>query len=219
MGVTSSMALTRSIFLALGLLALAFGESVHEVEFTVNLGGGRQANFVIEVHPEWAPNGAARFMELVETDFFKGNRFFRVMDSFVAQFGINGKPSVTSEWAAKTILDDPSDQVANNQGMLSFSTKVNKDGPKYGPLTGAPNMIGQTALAKHHGENSRSTQMFINLKDNKHFNPLGMTPFAEVHADGQSWNNSTRSTVSRVRARAQAKAQTRFEFKEKEITI
>ena len=28
-------ALTRSIFLALGLLALAFGESVHEVEFTV----------------------------------------------------------------------------------------------------------------------------------------------------------------------------------------
>ena len=30
------------------------------------------------------------------------------------------------------------------------------------------------------GENSCSTQMFINLKDNKHFNPLGMTPFAKV---------------------------------------
>merc|ERR1712166_927471 len=88
--ITSSMALTRSIFLALGLLALAFGESVHEVEFTVNLGGGRQANFVIEVHPEWAPNGAARFMELVETDFFKGNRFFRVMESRVSH--PNGLP-------------------------------------------------------------------------------------------------------------------------------
>lgn len=46
---------------------------------------------------------AARFKELIEADFFAGNRFFRVMDQFVAQFGVSGDPKVNAEWSAKTI--------------------------------------------------------------------------------------------------------------------
>ena len=34
----------------------------------------------MEVHPDWAPLGAARFEELIDDNFFKGARFFRVID-------------------------------------------------------------------------------------------------------------------------------------------
>ena len=37
------------------------------------------------MHPEWAPLGAARFLELVEIGepFWKGARFFRVIEGMV----------------------------------------------------------------------------------------------------------------------------------------
>jgi len=171
------------LLLLIGNLALAFGKTVHDVEFTVNLGAGKTGTFLVEVHPDWAPHGAARFMEMVESDFFKGNRFFRVMDGFVAQFGIHGKPSVAAEWSAKTLLDDPSGAVTMTKGTLAFATKINKDGPKYGPLTGKPNKLGQQAYSAMHGKESRATQMFINLEHNLQFSTLGMTPFAMVKMD------------------------------------
>ncbi len=43
-----------------------------------------------QVHPDWAPLGAARMKELVDQDFFSGVRFFRVIQNFMAQFGISG---------------------------------------------------------------------------------------------------------------------------------
>lgn len=48
---------------------------------------------LLQVHPDWAPLGAARFQEMLDDSFFKGIRFFRVIDGFMAQFGIHGKPS------------------------------------------------------------------------------------------------------------------------------
>ncbi|MFN9938894.1 MAG: peptidylprolyl isomerase [bacterium] len=42
------------------------------------------------MHPDWAPLGAARMKELVDQDFFSGIRFFRVIQNFMAQFGISG---------------------------------------------------------------------------------------------------------------------------------
>jgi cyclophilin family peptidyl-prolyl cis-trans isomerase len=39
----------------------------------------------VEVNPEWAPLGAARFSELVETPgFFEGVRFFRTIKGFMS---------------------------------------------------------------------------------------------------------------------------------------
>ena len=35
--------------------------------------------FTVEVHRDWAPNGADRFYELVKDGFFDGNRFFRIV--------------------------------------------------------------------------------------------------------------------------------------------
>ena len=110
-----------------------------------------QGKVVIEVIPEWAPLGAARFRELVEDGFFDGCRFFRVVPNFVVQFGINGDPAVHSKWDKK-ISDDPVTQ-SNKRGTLTFATS---------------------------GPNTRTSQLFISLKDNSRLDGMGFSPFARI---------------------------------------
>lgn len=104
------------------------------------------------MHPSWAPIGAARFEELVDADFFNGCRFFRVISGFMAQFGISGKPAVNAEWREKPIKDDPVTQ-SNQPYTVSFATS---------------------------GENSRTTQLFINFVDNDRLDTMGFAPFAKI---------------------------------------
>jgi len=51
----------------------------------------------------------------------KGIRFFRVIEGFMAQFGIPGKPALAKEWREKTIKDDPVKE-KNLRGFVSFAT-------------------------------------------------------------------------------------------------
>ena len=111
-----------------------------------------QGNFTVEVHPEWSPQGAARFRELVESGFFTDCRFFRVVEGFMVQFGINGDPEVAAKWRNANILDDPVKQ-SNTRGMMTFATS---------------------------GPNSRTTQLFINFGNNKGLDSQGFSPFARV---------------------------------------
>ena len=127
------------------------GEKAGEGSYTVTL-ATTKGDVVVEVFPGWAPLGAARFRELVEDGFFDGCRFFRVVPGFVVQFGINGDPAVRSKWDKK-ILDDPVTQ-SNKRGILTFATS---------------------------GPDSRTTQLFISLKDNSSsLDPQGFSPFARV---------------------------------------
>src|SRR5580698_10027661 len=64
---------------------------VFQASFTTTKG-----DFVIEVHRDWAPNGADRFYNLVKSGFFDDTRFFRVVDGFMVQWGISGDPMVSS---------------------------------------------------------------------------------------------------------------------------
>jgi cyclophilin family peptidyl-prolyl cis-trans isomerase len=110
---------------------------------------------VITVHRDWAPIGADRFYNLVKNGFYDDARFFRVLDDFMAQVGINGNPAIQTNWKTATIQDDPVKQ-SNKRGFVTFAK------------SGAPN--------------SRSTQIFINFKDNSSLDKSGFAPFGEVTA-------------------------------------
>jgi len=109
--------------------------------------------FVVEVHREWAPIGADRFYNLVKNGFYDGTRFFRVRPGFMAQFGINGDPSIQNEWQRAFLRDDPVTQ-KNLRGFVSFTTE------------GRPQ--------------SRFTQIFINYADNSRLDADGFAPFGQV---------------------------------------
>jgi len=108
--------------------------------------------FVVTVHRDWAPNGADRFYNLVKSGFYDDVRFFRVIDGFMAQFGIHGTPAVASAWRSANIKDDPVKQ-SNKRGFVVFATA---------------------------GPNTRTTQLFINFGDNAALDKSGFSPFGEV---------------------------------------
>ena len=70
------------LLISVGLWGSARGES-YQVEFEVSLAKGNIGKFVVEVHPEWAPLGAARFKEIIEADLWSFARFFRVVSGFM----------------------------------------------------------------------------------------------------------------------------------------
>src|ERR1700734_544979 len=59
--------------------------AIYKVQFDTSKG-----TFVVEVHHDWAPNGADRFYNLVKNGFYKNARFFRVVSGFLVHFGITG---------------------------------------------------------------------------------------------------------------------------------
>jgi peptidyl-prolyl cis-trans isomerase A (cyclophilin A) len=126
---------------------VAAADEPYRVKFETSEG-----DFVVEVHPDWAPNGAARFKELVEAKFYDDCRFFRVINGFMAQFGMNGDPEVNDQWREMKIKDDPNKK-SNTRGMMTFATS---------------------------GPDSRTTQLFINFGDNSPLDRQGFSPFAEV---------------------------------------
>jgi len=111
-----------------------------------------KGEFTIEARRDWAPRGADHFYGLVRAKFYDGVRFHRVVRGFVVQFGINGDPKAQRLWSGAQIPDDPVRQ-KNRRGVLSYA--------KLGP-------------------NSRTTQVFINLRDNLDLDKSGFAPFARV---------------------------------------
>jgi peptidyl-prolyl cis-trans isomerase A (cyclophilin A) len=109
-------------------------------------------DFVVEVHREWAPHGADRFYNLVRHGHYDGVRFFRVVEGFMAQFGISGDPDVAAQIRSRTIPDDPVLE-GNTRGRLSF------------------------AMA---GPGTRTSQVFINFVDNTNLDGMGFAAFGEV---------------------------------------
>jgi peptidyl-prolyl cis-trans isomerase A (cyclophilin A) len=108
--------------------------------------------FVIEVHRDWAPKGADRFYNLVKGGFYDNCRFFRVLSGFMAQFGINGDPTVQAAWRDARIGDDPVKE-GNKKGNVTFATG---------------------------GPNTRTTQVFVNYADNANLDSQGFSAFGKV---------------------------------------
>jgi cyclophilin family peptidyl-prolyl cis-trans isomerase len=98
------------------------------------LNDGATGEVVIQTHPEWSPIGVAHFHDLMDEDFYKDTRFFRVVPDFIVQWGIAADPSKFPQ--DNPIQDDPVVQT-NSRGTISFATA---------------------------GPNTRTTQLFVNVR-------------------------------------------------------
>ena len=96
--------------------------------------------------------GADRFHALVRGGFYDGQAFFHVIRGFVAQFGLHGDTAVAEAWRERTIPDD---------------------------TVGAENVRGTLTFARS-GLDSRTTQLFFNLGDNRRLDTTDGFGFAPI---------------------------------------
>eukprot|EP00980_Cylindrotheca_fusiformis_P002928 scaffold681_cov130-Cylindrotheca_fusiformis.AAC.4 len=82
-----------------------------------SLEGGATGKVEIQTRPSWAPIGVERFHELMDEKFYDQAKFFRVVDDFIIQFGINADPAKKKP---EKISDDPVVQT-NSRGTLTFA--------------------------------------------------------------------------------------------------
>src|SRR5271170_2420282 len=125
----------------------AIAPAVYKAQFTTTKG-----DFIVEVHRDWAINGADRFYNLVKNGYYTDASIFRALPGFVVQFGMHAKPAVEAVWQKANIRDDGVKQ-SNKKSYVVFATA---------------------------GPNTRTTQIFINLGDNTSLDTQGFAPFGIV---------------------------------------
>lgn len=103
-----------------------------------------QGNFDIEAKREWSPQGVDRLYRLIKSGFYTDIAIYRVAPNFVAQFGIHDTKVLNDSWRTYTLDDEP--VVKSNEEMtISFARG---------------------------GVKSRTTQLFVNLKNNQRLDKL-----------------------------------------------
>ena len=98
-----------------------------------------KGDIVFELHRSWAPKGVDHFFNLVKAGYYDDNRFSRVIQGKWTQFGVSGDPEIAKVWRDKPIADDPRVE-SNVRGTVAFAFAV---------------------------KNGRTTQVFINTRDNQ----------------------------------------------------
>lgn len=109
--------------------------------------------FVVEVRRAWSPRGADRFYNLIQAGYYDSVYVHRVIPFVIAQFGFYKDPQINNVWLHKPVGDDPVIGNSNKRGTITFA---------------------------HSGMNTRTAQVFINLKDNPQFDDDKFVPFGEV---------------------------------------
>lgn len=102
-----------------------------------------RGSFIIELYPEKAPKTVANFLHYVNTGFYKGTIFHRVINRFMIQGG-GFTPDMSEKDTAAPIVNE----AAN----------------------GLKNEIGTIAMARTPDPDSATAQFFINLENNQFLN-------------------------------------------------
>lgn len=134
------------------LISNANGQSTLPPESFVVKFETTQGNFRIEAKKAWAPLGYERFYDLVQSGFYTDMAIYRVVRGAVVQFGIHTEKSVNEKWNKETLEDDPVVQ-SNKAWTVAFASA--------GPQT-------------------RGTEIFINLSDNRKLDKEGFAVFGIV---------------------------------------
>ena len=108
------------------------------VEFKTTMG-----SFTLELYPDKAPKTVANFLQYVNSGFYKGTVFHRVIDGFMIQGG-----GFTPDMKQK----ETRGPVENEAAMASKA--------------GLKNTVGTIAMARTPDPNSATAQFFVNVKDN-----------------------------------------------------
>jgi cyclophilin family peptidyl-prolyl cis-trans isomerase len=131
----------------------------YTVKFEVALTPERRDSFLVTVREAKSPIAARRFKELVNSNFFTGSPFYRVMPGFLVQFGLSGNVTLQREWDRKVLQEERAIEHKdwNMRGTIAFAT------------SGAGG-----------GTQGRSTQLFINYDDNHQLDNAGVVPFGRI---------------------------------------
>ncbi|WP_431217015.1 peptidylprolyl isomerase [Puia sp. P3] len=123
-------------------------------EFRVQL-QTTKGNILLEVKREWSPRGVDRFYNLVRYGYYNNAAVFRIRKETWAQFGVAADGKIASAWRHQTLPDDPR-VLSNTRGTIAYAFK---------------------------DPNGRTTQMFINLRDNSTTHDKEpFVPFARIIA-------------------------------------
>lgn len=116
---------------------------------------GCRGNVLIKVEPTWAPEGAERFLSMVNEGYLADMALYRSVPNFLVQFGLRHEHASYDRFCSTRIPDDQSHQMQVRRGMLAFAG---------------------------HGKDSRACQVFVSYTDDHA--SLGTqpweTPFAHV---------------------------------------
>jgi cyclophilin family peptidyl-prolyl cis-trans isomerase len=130
--------LIRLIF-SLAVLCSAGAQAANpQIEFSTSMG-----NYVVELYPDKAPQTVANFLAYVNSGFYEGTIFHRVISGFVAQGG-GLTPDLHQKKTLAPIRNEANNGLRNEYGTLSMARLYNPD--------------------------SATAQFFINVADNKTLN-------------------------------------------------
>jgi cyclophilin family peptidyl-prolyl cis-trans isomerase len=107
----------------------------------------------IIVHPSWAPLGAERFLQMVESKYFASKvALMRCIKGFLCQFGIAGKAEFNNQYNKN--LQDDKNWLPEGPSHRTNELGVKRFGKGYLAYAGS-------------GKNSRGNQFIVALKDNE----------------------------------------------------
>ena len=138
----------RFTLIALALLSLVLAGGALAGNPQVSLQTNKGA-IVLELYPDQAPKSVENFLAYVDSGFYNGTVFHRVIKDFMIQGGGFGQDMKQKDTRPSVVIE------ADN---------------------GLKNERGTLAMARTSDPNSATAQFFINLKDNAFLNHTAKTP-------------------------------------------